>query len=383
MAVFWYGLVPLAGAVIRRREWRAFRRRFSELRLRPALDYRRYCQQEKNGTGEPGIFRFVGGLESVTDRQTLWIRGDDLTVPVFLKSAETYLLPMQENAGAAGSFDPGEESPRKISWEKVSSLTEGARVFVGGLLAPIDGQWGFASTKENPLIVIFFDGSNRDLSSMVIRAGRHRGEYWNSITPFSLILGAASQILMAVSFIPRPAFRLTAIVAFIALFIPLYPIIPPGLLFSVAYRRLSWKARLLRIYADFALLPLRCLAPPGGKGQIMEECLLPDGERYGFTRSADLPPQAREGKIPLLLPGFAKPRAGDPWLVFGALRPGEELPCQPEDAFATFGILPGRPQSLARRFLAEAYTLEALAWLMLLAGIGLNILFLWMLMALL
>ncbi|MDR1858671.1 MAG: hypothetical protein LBQ69_04300, partial [Treponema sp.] len=307
-------------------------------------------------------------------------------VPVSLKNAKIYLLPMQKNAGAE-AFDPEEESPEKIRWEKVSALTEGARVFVGGPLVCTDGRWSFASTKENPLIVIFFDGPDRALASMVIKAGRHRGEYWNSITPYSLILGAASQMLMATSFIPRPAFRLTALVAFIALFIPLYPLIPPGLLFTVVSRRLSWKARLLRIYAGFARLPLRYLAPPGGKGQIMPECQLPDGERYGFSRIAELPPQTEENTVPLLLPDWAKPRSGDPWLMFGAVqdaaREGGELPCQPGDPFATFGILPDRPRSLARRFMAGAYATETLAWLVLLAGIGLNIFFFWMVMALL
>jgi len=395
MAILWYALVPLVGAIIRRREWHVFRGRFDELRLHPILDYRSYWQQGKDGQAErcpPGghnAFRYVGGFESVTDRQTLWIRGDDLTVPVSLKNAKTYLLPMQENADDVEAFDPGVESPQKISWERVSALTEGARVFVGGLLALRDGRWSFVSTKEHPLIVIFFDGPDNTLASTVIKAGRHRGEYWNSLTPYSLIVGAAFQILMAVSFIPRPAFRLTVVVAFIALFIPLYPIIPPGLLFTIVYRRIAWKARLLRIYAGLALLPLRYLASPKGssspKGEdeIMPECLLPNGERYGCIRSAELPAQAREGNIPLLLPDSAKPRAGDPWLVFGALRDGEEMPCQPADPFATFGILPGRPQAFTRRFLAGAYALEALAWLMLLAGIGLNIFFLWMVMALL
>ena len=385
MVILWYGLVPLAGAIAMRHEWHVFRSRFNYLRLRPILDYRRYWQQE-DGThlgGELGGFRFVGGFESVTDRQILWIRSEDLTVPVYLKNARTYLLPMQNNAGSAEAFDPGEEPPQKISWERVSALTEGARVFVGGVLAPLDGRWSFVSTKENPLIVIFFDGPDEALASMVIKAGRHRGEYWNSITPFSLIFGAMIQIFMAVSFTARLAFRLTVIVSLLALFIPLYPIIPPGLLFAIAWRRLSWRARLLRVYADFALLPLRCLVPPGGKGQIMTECLLPDGERYGFVRSAELPPQVREGKIPLLLPDSAKPRAGESWLVFGALRDGEEMPCRPNDPFATFGILPDRPQALARRFLAGAYTLEVLGWITLLAGIGLNIFFLWMVIALL
>ena len=389
MAVFWYGLVPIAGALVKRLKWRQFRIRFDELRLCPVLNYGNYRQQDGNGAGgkTPAVFRFAGNFESVTDGQTLWIRGEDLTVPVSLKNAETYLLPMQKKEGAAEMFDPGDEAPEKIRWERVSALTEGVRVFVGGLLAYQDGRCGFISPKEKPLTVILYDGPDQSLAEMVVRAGRLRGDYWNSVTPYSLIFGALCQILMAVLFISRPAFRLTVIVAFIALFIPLYPMIPPGLLFTVIYRRLTWMARTLLINGGLTRLPLCYLASQGNgnrrgkKAPLNDSCLLPDGELYGFIRIAELPPQAHEGKIPLLLPKQSKP--GGPWLVFGALVPGEDLPSRPADPFATFGILPDGVQVIARHNTIMAYTLETLAWLTLLAGIGLNIFFLRMVSVLL
>jgi len=374
MVVIWYGLVPMIGALVKRYKWHTFRKRFDELRLSPFLDYSQYSQQGK----DDGIFRFVGGFESITDGQTLWIRGEDLTVPVSLKNVATYLLPMQKGDGIPEIFDPGDEAPERIRWERVSALTEGAKVYVGGLLAYQNGRLGFASTKENPLTVIFYDGPDHSLTTRAIRAGRHRGEYWNAITPYSLVTGALGLILMAVMFLPRPAFRLTVIISLIALFVPLYPMIPPGLLFTVMYRRLAWRSRILRSYRDLARLPLRYLSPLKGK-----DCLLPNGEVYGYTCSAELPPQAKEGKIPLLLPELTKTRESDPWYIFGALRPGEELPVQPKDSFATFGILPGRPETLAKRCEIRAYTLEVIAWLILLAGIGLNIFFLRMILVLL
>ena len=112
-------------------------------------------------------------------------------------------------------------------------------------------------------------------------------------------------------------------------------------------------------------------------------CLLPDGELYGFIRCAELPTQAQEGNIPLLLPEFANVNTGELWHIFGVLRPGEELPSQPKDPCATFGILPGDPETLARRFEIPAYILEFAAWLILFAGIGLNIFFLRMVIFLL
>jgi hypothetical protein len=380
MVILWYGLVPMIGALIKRYEWHIFRKRFDELRMSPILDYRQYSQEGKDDT-----FRFVGGFESVTDGQTLWIRSENLTVPVSLQNAEIYLLP----EGISEVHDPGEETPEKIHWERVSSLTEGARVFAGGLLVCQDGRRSFVSAKKKPLMVIFYDGPDRSLATRAIRAGRYRGEYWNTITPYSLVVGALCQIGMAVAFLSRPAFRLTVIVSVIALFVPLYPMIPPGLLFTVMYRRLAWRSRVLRSYRDLARLPLRYLAPQNNKGPLgkdvlpVKNCLLPNGEQYGFTCVKELPPQAEEGTIPLLLPELTKAKEDDLWYIFGALRPGEELPVQPEDSFATFGILPGRPETLARRCEILAYTLELAAWLILLTGIGLNVFFVRMVLVLL
>ena len=378
MVVLWYGLVPMAGALVKRYKWHIFRKRFDELRLSPLLDYNRYSRQEgDSGGGHAGghaVFRFVGGFESITDGKTLWIRGDDLTVPVSLQNAETYLLPMQKDDGMPEIFDPSDETPERIRWARISALTEGARVYVGGLLVCRDGRWSFASTKETPLMVIFYDGPDLSLTTRAIRAGRHREEYWNAITPYSLVVGALCQIIMAVLFLDRPAFRLTVIVSLAALFVPLYPMIPPGLLFTVMYRRLAWRSRILRSYRDLARLPLRYLKPGWGK--------LPNGELYGFTTCAELPPQAQEGKIPLLLPELTKAKENDLWYIFGALRPGEDLPVQPQDSFATFGILPGKPEIIAKRCGIAAYTIEAIAWIILFAGIGLNIFFLSMVLIL-
>jgi hypothetical protein len=385
----------MAGALFKRYKWHIFRRRFDELRLSPILDYRQYTQKDDSGT-----FRFTGGFESITDGQTLWIRSEDLTVPVSLKHAETYLLPMQKGApspegGIPEVFDPGEETPEKIRWERVSALAEGAKVFVGGPLVCRNGRRSFVSTKENPLIVIFYDGPDHSLTARAIRAGRHRGEYWNGVTPYALAIGAIALIAMAVLFLFRPAYRLTVISSVFALFVPLYPILPPGLLFTFMYHRLAWRSRILRAYRDLARLPLRYLSPVKGRSflrdfailgkevPLKENCLLPDGTLYGYVCCDELPPQVREGTIPLLLPELTKAKTVGPWYVFGALCSGGGLPVQPQDPFATFGILPGRPKKIARRCELFAYTLELTAWLILFAGIGLNIFFLRMLIILL
>ena len=258
MVILWYGLVPMTGALINRRKWRQFRKRFDELRRSPVLTYSNFRPttppsrlQASGLENKAGPFRFIGTFESITDRQTLWIRSDNLTVPIPLKNAKTYLLPA-ENDNEAQTVDPRDEIMEIIRWNKVSSLTEGARVFVGGLLADTDGRFGFTSTKENPLMVIIFYGSDDSLSARVIRAGRPCRDYLNAVTPYSLIIGVICQILIAAAYLHRPAFRPTVIISLIALFIPLYPFIPPGLLFTLMHRRLVWRVRNLRACGDLA-----------------------------------------------------------------------------------------------------------------------------------
>jgi hypothetical protein len=269
---------------------------------------------------------------------------------------------MQEGGGQGDVFDPGEETPERIRWDRVSALTDEAKVFVGGTLEMRDDCRIFAASPGKPLLLIFYDGPDRLLAVRAIRTGRHRNEYWNPITPYALILGALFLIFLALSFLPRPAFHITAVVAFAAVFIPLFPMVPPGVLFTVIYRRLWWQARIFRAYRDLARLPLIY------KGRLA------GGEPYGPV-SLDEPSRSLEdGEIPLLIPEEEK-RKKDKWFIYGALPEPGGSPVEPADVFAVYGALPGKPETLARRYTRKAYAFEIIAWLLLLAGIGLNAFF--------
>jgi hypothetical protein len=361
-----------------------FRQRFDDLRLKPFLDYASY----RHIPGSGGTYRFTGGFES-TDGHILWIRSENLTIPIMLDKAQTYILPMTEEYEILESFDPAEEAPERIRWDQIASLTEGTKVFVGGTLAFQDERWIFVSTKENPLLIIFYNGSDRSLTIRTIRAGRNKNEFWNTMTPYSFIIGAFCQFLIAVSFLSRPAFRLTSIIAFITLFTPLFPLFPPGILFTLLYRRLWWSARIFRAYRDILRLPLKYL--PANTWN----CLLPNGERYGaivvYRSSAQ---ETTENPVPLLIPDktrwFRKGPGLKEWYLFGtlpdspetdpqeSLQPGKYpqfIPQEPQDAFATFGAVPGNPEALAKSYTVKAYILEIISCIFLFIGMGLNIFF--------
>jgi len=186
------------------------------------------------------------------------MHGEDLTISVSLKNAVSYLLPAYKGDSEMPDID--EEAPSKIRWGRVSMLTEGAKVFVGGSLVYQDERWQFVSTKKNPLIVFFYDGPDHLFTTRVIQSCRQQWEYWNAITPYSLIIGALCLILVAFSFLHRPVFRPTVILSFVSLFIPLYPFVPPGLLFTVFCRRLASKSRIYKANSDLARLSSSKLA---------------------------------------------------------------------------------------------------------------------------
>ena len=226
-----------------RYKWRRFRKRYNELRLCPLLDYRQYRQLKNDSS----FFYFTGGIESLTDGKILWIRGNDCTLSVSLEKTQCWLLPMNEG-------EPVPDPPEQIRWNRVSTLTKGVKVFIGGRLKLQDNKLNFENTKKNPLMVIFYNCPEEELTNELILAARTHNEYWNTITPVSIVIGALSLIYIAASLLSRPAFRFQVIAALVAVFVPILPVIPPGLLFTAAFRRLTWYARKLRAYRDLSLI---------------------------------------------------------------------------------------------------------------------------------
>ncbi|MDR0504021.1 MAG: hypothetical protein LBH16_11960 [Treponema sp.] len=266
------------------------------------------------------------------------------------------------------------EAPEQIHWNRISALNEGAKVFIGGVLKTQNDRLNFVTTREKPLMVIFYDCPDEALTDGLIRAARTRNEYWNSITPISIVIGALALIYIAASFLDRPAFRLTVISAMLALFVPVLPIFPPGLLLTVVYRRMTWHARRLRALWDLVCLPLRYL--PQGK----ESSLLSTGEKYGYVTLDSLTAEITRKNIPFLVPGLTEYNKKEQMYFYGILNEDAGLPEKSKDPFVSFGLLPANPVTLARFYAVKAYSLEALAWIIQILGIGVNIVFIYLLL---
>lgn len=329
--------------------------------MAPLLDYRKYHQIENDGAA----FRFTGEIESITDARIFWIKGEDLTIPVSLEKTKCFLLPKHDGEGMP-------EAPEQIKWNRASTLTEGVKVFIGGQVKAQNNRLNFISTKEMPLIVIFYNCPETELASAIIRAARIRNDYLNALTPISLFAGASALVYIAASLLNRPAFSSVVIMAVIAVFVPVFPIIPPGLLFTFMYRRLIWYSQKFKAYRDLARLPLRYLQ------QGKESCILDTAEKYGFVKIDSL--KAAEKDVPILIPDSFKEGKKQEWYFFGVMEQNENFPEKPSvrpsiDPFVSYGALPANLVNHPYRYAIIIYTLEIASYIILLLGIFLNIIF--------
>jgi len=342
-----------------------FRNRFNNLRLNLLLNYPLYRRLKNKG----GVFRFTGEIDSITDGHTLWVRGEDLTIPVSLNKTKCWLLPVHDGEGIP-------EPPEKVRWNDVSTLSEGIKVFIGGQIKMQDNRMSFVSTKEMPLTVIFYNCPDSVLTDEIIRSARTRNEYWNNITPVSIVIGALSLFCVAAYFLNRPAYHLTIITALVAVFLPILPMFPPGLLLTLLYRRITWHARKLRAYWDIVRLPV-CYLKEGKESTILGST----GEKYGFVKINS--PSDAEENTPFLITEYDKEENPE-WHLFGILTSENLLPKKSSsDPFVTFGLLHGSPKQLASRYAIKAYTMEVLAWFLLLSGISINVVFIFVILSLL
>ncbi len=355
-ALLFFLMLPVLGGFIIRRSWRRFRARFEELRLAPLLDYRSARQAVSDGRE----FRFFGGFESVTDDKTLWVRNELCTAAIDIKDAHIYLLPLESGARDVDA------SPAKIGWDQVSALSEGAGVFIGGQVKFYGGTVRFVSSKNKPLLIILYDGSERSMLTRTVQVGRQKNEFWNPLTPVSLAAGIFVELFLALFYVYRPLYSLAFTAAMIAASIPLLPLLPPGVFFTTLYRNLWERGRYLRACRDLVRLPLRHLPLDAESG------LLPDGSAYGYVPLASSPPP-EASFVPSLPPEaetkkLVKSDGTARW--YGAL--GSGFPRMPKDPTAVFAIIDGDPLSLAKRYVLKARSYELAAGLVFCLGLTIN-----------
>jgi hypothetical protein len=355
ISAIFFVLIPGIGAFSVRGRWRRFRRRVEAASLAPLLTYRR-ARSRETARDEGHQFRFFGSLEAIQHDRELSLRGGDLTVAADMTYSDIYVLPRDTG-------DLPDEPPLRTTWDRLGSLTEGTRVFVAGELRRDGNSAVIRGDSTLPLLVVLYDGSERDLLRRSIWSGRQLNEYWNQLTPASLAAGTLALIILAYVLLRSPAGRLPAIAALSLASAPFLLLLPPGIVMFFLYRR-SWRrGRVFRAHRDVLLLPLRHVYE-GGTGK------LPDGQDYSaFSIDTEEAGELVAAGAHMLSPPVALESTD--YVVFGS-RTDSQIGL-PADPMTELTIVPGDPEALSLLCQRLARRFELLSVAVLGMGLVLNL----------
>ncbi len=249
IGVVFYLVIPGSGAFAVRYRWRRFRARVLAAREARDLDYpavHGHRQENEGDSSQRGTFRFFGKLEAVQGQTSIWIGDGSLSVVIDLVGVPIYILP---GGGMRGEGLP-DETPRIVFWKELTALAEGTDFLVVGDIVERQGTLHFDRGAADIPLVIIYDCPKEQLFARATWSGRQRNEYWNHLTPVSLVGGFLAETLWALTLADRSL--LQAIVAMVLGLVPVLPLMPPGVVGFFWYRRIWRVARRLRAQRDLA-----------------------------------------------------------------------------------------------------------------------------------
>ncbi len=259
VAVIFYAVLPLSGAFMVRRRWRMFRKQAVEASLCREITY---SDPVRVTSGDAGSYSFTGELQAIQDDSSIWLNNGKVTVRAEMKGIKLYLLPTTQSIENEGRIEENklvlpQEMPKKIKWESVYSLAQGTGFLLSGKVFIENGTPVFRNTEDFPLLAVIYDGRKETILRRSIWSGRQLNEYWNSITPFSLMAGSFSLFVLTFIYYRQQNADFLALETLILSFFPLIPFVPPGLLMYMFFRRFWRSGRYLRGERDLLRLPLR------------------------------------------------------------------------------------------------------------------------------
>lgn len=322
-----------------------------QVSLYPILTYRA-ARLDTESPGEAPLVRFFGSLEAIKHDRAMSLRGGDLTVAADMAHSQIFVMPPD-----TGNLP--DESPLRTNWDRLGSVTEGTRVFVSGSLLRRGTEVTIGGQPGSPMLVVIYDGVERNLLRRAIWSGRQLNEYWNQLTPAALACGMLALIILSYALLRVPSQRLAAITSLTLASLPFLPLLPPGVALFYIYRRLWRRGRILRAHRDVLLLPLRHLNGPGlpDESYVEQSCTHPEAMRYVAAGAyiANPPIQTPE----------------DAFSVFG--RPAPDGIEVPDDPMSEIVVIPGNPTELSRRCQKLAQRFEWLSVAVLGVGLTANV----------
>lgn len=247
--------VPLAGALHVWRGWKQFRDQ-----VLASLDIQLYNPADPDfHPPEDSLVRFYGILDSMEGEDYLWVRNGSASMRVKVGREWVYMLPGNKAGELGVSID---SSIRRLRWERTGILAEGAGLFVLGNIRVKEPVPLVYHGAGQPFLLILYDGRPRHVMGRSIWFGRSRNEFWNSLTPPSLLMGTGLLLALAVMLFRTQLFSSEGIWAISFALVPYLVLMPPGILGYFLYRRLWKQAKLHSARKDLFFMVSRMKGSP-------------------------------------------------------------------------------------------------------------------------
>ncbi len=363
-ALLFYLLIPGIGAFYIRSSWRRFRRLLTESATYPPLDYRELRSVERSARP----YRMFGHLQAMQGDNTIWISSGKVSVCADLEHVPVYVLSSQSSWFESGFREYPVQPPRKVLWEKISSLPEYTNIFLSGMVEWDENRGVFRSSPAQPLLVIIYEGDAHDMLLKAAWSGRQKNEYWNPFTPGSLVLGSFSLFIYFYILQGYPQQLLPALIAISLSVVPLVPLLPPAVLAYYYYRGLWKQGRVLRAQRDLIRMPL--IHFDKTNSSLRQSTVLKTGERYLMRHVPSL--EQLQEEVDTSSAHFIQPALPDRVVGNGYYLFCNEQLQRPNDPMAEFIIVPGSPFQLVAECEKRAVKYELLGLSILGFGIGIT-----------
>ncbi len=368
IAALFYLCIPGIGAFYIRSTWRKFRKLLTKSALCSPLTYYELRKAEKESRPDNRMYRFFGHLQAMQGDNIVWVSDGKVSVSANLERVFVYVLSAHNPWNESGFKEYPVQPPRRVLWEKISSLPEYTQIFISGELYWEDKHGVFANTSDNPLLVIIYEGEKSNLLIRATWSGRQKNEYWNPFTPGSLALGSFSLFIYFYVLLSFPQLLFPAVIALSLSLLPVIPFLPPAVIFYYYYRQFWKKGRVLRAQRDLIRVPL--IHFDENRSSLQQSTKLKTGETYTMRRFPEI--QELSSEVDIESMHFVQPALPESMISREYYLFSNEKLQRPSDPLAEIMVVPGKPFLLVAECEKRAVKYELLSLSILAVGIAIT-----------
>src|SRR6056297_13468 len=368
ITALFYFLIPGIGAFYIRSSWRKFRKLLADSALYPPLNYAALRETEKSEDSPGRIYRFFGHLQAMQGDSEVWVSDGKVSVNAKLEHVHEYILSVGSSWNNSEFREYPVQPPRRVLWEKISSLPEYTHMFISGKIEWEQKKGVFKDSVDIPLLVIIYEGEKKNVLIRAMWSGRQKNEYWNPFTPRSPALGSFSLFIYFYVLLGFPQLLLPALIALSLSLIPVVPLLPPAVIFYYYYRTFWKRGRVLRAQRDLIRIPL--IHFDKENSSLRDSSVLATGEVYSMRRFDNLDQifdMADSDSLHLIQPALPKQLMEKEYYLFS----NEKLQ-RPRDPLAEIMVVPGKPFALVEECQKRAMKYELFGLSILAIGIVLT-----------